>query len=457
MATRYDAIIIGTGQAGPSLAGKLAGEEMKVAVIERERFGGTCVNTGCTPTKTMVASARAAHVARRGRHFGVNINGKISVDMQKVKSRRDKIVKDSTEGMEKWLKNAENISVYEGHAKFAGPHEVEVNGEKLASDKIFINVGGRAKIPSGFDQADYYTNSSLMDIDFIPEDLLIVGGSYIGLEFGQMFRRFGSKVTIIERGDRVLSKEDEDVSEAIEEIMKDEGIDFRFNANCLGGSGKHGQIKVRLDCEKGAPEEIGTHLLLATGRRPNTDDLGLEKAGIETNKRGFIVVDDHLQTSVENVWALGDCNGKGAFTHTSYNDFEIVAANLFSNESRNLSDRIPCYGLFIDPPLGRVGMTEKEVRESGKKALIASRPMSRIARAKEKGETKGFMKVIVDEETEKIMGAAILGIGGDEIIHSLIDVMYAGVPYTVIQNAVHIHPTVSELIPTMLEGLEPMK
>lgn len=452
----YDAIIIGTGQAGPSLAARCASEGLKTAIIEHHLFGGTCVNTGCTPTKTLVASARAAYMAGRIDDFGISIDGSVTVDMPKVKARKDAIVKQSTEGVESWLKNTDNLTVYEEHARFVEPKVLSVGDEQITADKIFINVGGRAFIPSGFKDVDYLTNSSIMELDSVPEHLIIVGGGYIGLEFGQMYRRFGSDVTIIERGERLLPKEDKDVSECIRNILEEEGIKIRFNAECIGGTGENEQVVVDVDCKEGPPKVRGTHLLLATGRRPNTDDLGLGNTDIETDERGFIRVDDHLKTTSDGVWALGDCNGEGAFTHTAYNDFEIVAANLFDNDTRHVSDRITCYGLYIDPALARAGMTEAQARDSDRNILIGKRPMKRIARAKEKSETKGFMKILVDANTERILGAAILGIEGDEIIHSVLDIMYADEPYTTIKRAVHIHPTVSELIPTMLGNLEPL-
>lgn len=452
----YDVVVIGTGQAGPSLAARCAGEGLKTAVIERHLFGGTCVNTGCTPTKALVASARAAHMANRMDDFGVSIDGSITVDMEKVKARKDAIVKESTEGVESWLKNTENLTVYEEHARFEEPKVLSVGNQQITADKIFINVGGRAFVPNGFEEVDYLTNSSIMELNTVPEHLIIVGGGYIGLEFGQMYRRFGSEVTIIEQGEQLLPKEDEDISEAIQKILEDEGVRFRFNADCIGGAKEGGQVVVEVDCNEGPRKVEGSHLLLATGRRPNTDDLGLENTEVETDDRGFIQVDDQLQTTSDGVWALGDCNGEGAFTHTAYNDFEIVAANLFDDDLRRVSDRIICYGLFIDPALGRVGMTEAQARASDRNVLIGKRSMDRIARAKEKGETKGFMKILIDADTEKILGAAILGIEGDEIVHSILDIMYADEPYTTIRDAVHIHPTVSELIPTMLENLEPL-
>ena len=454
---KYDAIIIGTGQAGPSIAARCAAEGLKTAVIERKLFGGTCVNNGCTPTKALVASAKAAHMARRGNDYGVSISGNISVDMAAVKARKDKIVAQSNNGVENWMKNTENLTVYEGHARFEGPKTINVNGDRLEAENIFINVGGRAFVPDGFEGVNYLTNSTIMDVDFVPKHLIVVGGSYIGLEFGQMYRRFGSEVTIIERSSKLIGREDDDVSEEVKKILTDEGINIRYEASCIGAKMDGDEVVVNVDCEKGDTEVRGSHVLLAVGRKPNTHDLGLDKAGINVNDRGFIEVDDQLQTSVPGVWALGDCNGKGAFTHTAYNDFEIAAANIFDNDPRRVSDRISCYGLFIDPALGRIGMTEEQARKSGKNVLIGKREMKRIARAKEKGETYGFMKILIDADSKKILGAAILGIEGDEIVHSLLDIMYADVPYTVIQRAVHIHPTVSELIPTTLASLRPLE
>ncbi len=453
---KFDAIIIGTGQAGPSLAVRLANEGKQVAIIERKLFGGTCVNNGCTPTKSLVASARAAYMARRGEDFGVQISGEISVDMKKVKLRKDEIVRQSTQGVENWLKGTENLEVFEGHARFDSENVISVGDDKLEAEQIFINVGGRAIHLPGFEGIDHYTNSNIMDIDFLPEHLIIVGGSYIGLEFGQMYRRFGSKVTIIEMGPRLIGREDEDVSSSVLGILEKEGINIRLNAKCISGSKEDGKIVIDVDCDYGDRRVSGSHLLMAVGRQPNTDDLGLENAGVQKNARGYITVNDTLQTNVPGIYALGDCNGKGAFTHTSYNDFEIVAANLLENDPRKTSDRLTCYGLFIDPPLGRIGMSETEARKSGLNVLRGFRPMTKISRAKEKGETQGFMKILVDADSKQILGATILGIGGDEVIHSIIDIMYAKAPYTVIQRAVHIHPTVSELIPTMLGELKPL-
>ncbi len=456
---KYDAIIIGTGQSGPSLAARMVKEGWKTAIVERKLFGGTCVNVGCIPTKTLVASARVAHMARRAAEFGVVLDGPVQVDMKRVKERKDEIVRQSNEGVSNWLKNMDGLTVFEGHARFESPSRVRVGDQTLEADKIFINVGGRAVIPDipGLDDVDYLTNSSMMDLDFLPEHLIVIGGSYIGLEFGQMYRRFGSRVTIVQRGDRLIARDDEDVSAAVKEVLENEGVDVRLNAGRISVEKRGDQVAVRVSGGDEPVDIVGSHLLLAVGRRPNTDDVGLDNAGIDTNARGFIPVDDQLRTNVPGIWATGDVNGEGAFTHTSYNDYEIVVANLFDNDPRKVSDRITAYGLFIDPPLGRVGMTEKQVRNSGRRALVGKMKMTRIGRARERSETQGFMKILVDAETKKILGAAILGIGGDEIVHSILDVMYADAPYTVIQRAVHIHPTVTELIPTMLADLKPLE
>jgi pyruvate/2-oxoglutarate dehydrogenase complex dihydrolipoamide dehydrogenase (E3) component len=460
--SRFDAIVIGTGQAGPSLAARLANAGQKVAVIERKLFGGTCINTGCIPTKTMIASAYAAHMARRAADFGVVVAGAVTVDMRAVKARKDAVSGESRTSVEGWLKHLENCTVYEGHARFESPNVVSVVGNagnaRLTAPRIFVNVGARALIPEmpGLDQVPYLTNSSMMEVDFLPRHLVIVGGSYIGLEFAQMFRRFGSQVTVIEKGPRLIAHEDEDISACIKTILEAEGIQVRLNAECVALSKRGEEVVARAECEEGAPEVAGSHLLMAVGRRPNTSDLGLENAGVQTDARGYITIDDQLQTSAPGIWALGDCNGKGGFTHTSYNDFEIVAGNLLDNGPRRVSDRIKAYALYIDPPLGRAGMTEAEVHASRRKALLAIRPMTKVGRAVEKGESLGFMKIMVDAETHLILGAAILGLNGDEVIHSILDVMYAKAPYTVIQRAVHIHPTVSELVPTMLADLKPL-
>ena len=454
--TSFDAIIIGAGQAGPPLAGRLTEAGQRVAVIERHLVGGTCVNSGCIPTKTLVASAHAAHLARRGPEFGIG-TGDVTVDMAKVKARKDKIMLGDRSGVEGWLEGMDGATLIRGHARFVDPHTIDVDGRLLRADRFYLNVGGRASVPDlpGLDSVDYLTNVSVLQLDAVPEHLIVIGGSYIGLEFAQMYRRFGAEVTVVERGPRLASREDEDVSAVIRSILESEGIavhtdaaDIRFEQRANG---------VAVTPRTGADPVIGSHVLVAVGRRPNTDDLGLEHAGVDTDARGYVVVDDQLRSSAEHIWAMGDCNGKGAFTHTSYNDFEIVAANLLDDDPRRVSDRVTTYGLYIDPPLGRAGMTVDEVRRSGRKALVGKRPMTRVGRAVEKGETQGFMKVVVDAETHEILGVAILGVGGDEVVHLVLDVMTAKLPYTAISRTMHIHPTVSELVPTMLQELTPLQ
>lgn len=455
MTAHFDAIIVGAGQAGPPLAGRLTAAGQRVALIERKLIGGTCVNTGCIPTKTLVASAHAAHLARRGAEYGVG-TGPVSVDMAKVKARKDEIMLGDRKGVEDWLEGMKGCTVFRGHAVFRDPHTLRVGDDELSADRIFLNVGGRAVVPDipGLSDVDFLTNVSILELDTVPTHLVIVGGSYIALEFAQMYRRFGARVTVVERGARLASREDEDVSATIEEILRAEGIDVIVGADDVriakNGNG------FQLTPGEGAAPVQGSHLLLAVGRRPNTDDLGLDAAGVQTDARGYIVVDDQLKTSVEHIWAMGDCNGKGAFTHTSYNDFEIVATNLLDEDPRRVSDRITTYALYIDPPLGRAGMTVDQVRSSGRQALVGKRPMTRVGRAVEKGETQGFMKVVVDADTQEILGAAILGVGGDEAIHAILDVMSAKAPYTTLSRTMHIHPTVSELIPTMLQELSPL-
>jgi pyruvate/2-oxoglutarate dehydrogenase complex dihydrolipoamide dehydrogenase (E3) component len=458
MTDTYDAIIIGAGQAGPPLAGRLTAAGMSVALIERKLFGGTCVNTGCIPTKTLVASAYAAHLARRAKDYGVRIGGEVTVDMKAVKARKDMISGRSRQDVESWLEGMERCTVYRGQARFVSPQEIQVGTERLTAERIFINVGGRASVPDfpGIDRVSVMTNSSILELDTLPQHLVVVGGSYIGLEFAQMYRRFGAQVTIVEKAPRLISREDEDVSAAVKEILEAEGIAVRLEAECIRFEPREGGIAVGVECDSGPPEAVGSHVLLAIGRQPNTGDLGLEKAGVETDARGYITVDDGLKTSVPGIWALGDCNGRGAFTHTAYNDFEIVAANLLNGERRRVSDRILGYALYIDPPLGRVGMTEAQARATGRPLLTARRPMTRVGRAVEKGETQGFMMAVADAETHQILGAAILGTGGDEAIHGILDAMNAKMPYTALQWAVPIHPTVSELIPTLLGELKPV-
>ncbi|HEX5882901.1 MAG TPA: FAD-containing oxidoreductase [Pyrinomonadaceae bacterium] len=453
----FDAIIIGAGQAGPSLAGRLTEAGMTVAFVERKLFGGTCVNTGCTPTKTLIASAYAAHLTRRAAEFGLLLEGSVRVDMKKVKARADAVVAESRTGVERRLRDMKGCTVVEGHARFEAPDRVRASEELLTAPRVFINVGGRASVPDmpGVHEVPFLNNRSMLELDSLPEHLIVVGGSYVGLEFAQMYRRFGSEVTVIEKSPRLIAREDEEISEAIRGILMDEGVNVRTDAECISLAPHERGVEVGINCKEGEPTSVGSHVLLAVGRRPNTDDLGLEAAGVETDARGYIKVDDGLATNVPGIWALGDCNGRGAFTHTAYNDFEIIAANLLDGENRRVSDRVLGYALYIDPPLGRAGMTERDARATGRPLLIGGRPMTRVSRAVEKGETKGLMKIVVDAETRKILGAAILGTGGDEAIHGIIDIMHAGVPYDVLERAVPIHPTVSELIPTMLSEMRP--
>jgi pyruvate/2-oxoglutarate dehydrogenase complex dihydrolipoamide dehydrogenase (E3) component len=436
------------------LAEKLTKQGYRTAIIERHLFGGTCVNVGCIPTKTLVGSARVAQLARRAAEFGIS-TGSVEVDMLKVKARMDKVRGDSNGGVTAWLEGMDNLSIIQGHARFVGKNQIEVDGNVLEANKIFINVGARARVPDipGLSEVPYFTNSTMLEVDYVPEHLIIIGGSYIGLEFAQMYRRFGSQVTVVEMADSLIPRDDKDVAAAVQEILTNEGVQFELGAQCVSLARSSAGIEVTTTCEEQPRSISGTHLLLAVGRVPNTDDLGLGAAGIETDARGLINVDDELRTTNESVWALGEVNGRGAFTHTAYNDFEIVAANLLSDDHRRVSDRIDCYGLFIDPPLGRVGLTEQAARDAGFAVSIGKRQMSRVGRAREYGETQGFMKVVVDSETDKILGAAILGLNGDEAIHCIIDVMNADLPYTVIQRSVHIHPTVAELIPTVFGEL----
>jgi pyruvate/2-oxoglutarate dehydrogenase complex dihydrolipoamide dehydrogenase (E3) component len=454
---RLDAIIIGAGQAGPPLAGRLTAAGMKVALVERKLFGGTCVNTGCMPTKTLIASAYAARVVQRAADYGIVSVGAAQVDMPKVKARADALSAKTRSGIERRLRSMDGCTVFQGHARFEGPNVVRVDQQPLTAPRIFINVGGRALVPDmpGVHEVPYLTNTSILALEELPQHLVVVGGSYVGLEFAQMYRRFGAQVTVIEKSPRLIAREDDDISGEVRNILEREGIVVRTSATCIGLAPHEGGVAVSVHCDEGSPDAVGSHVLLAVGRRPNTDDLGLDKAGVATDARGYITVNDDLTTNVPGIWALGDCNGRGAFTHTAYNDFEIVAANLLDGEHRGVTARVPAYALYIDPPLGRVGITAGEARAHGRPLLIGKRPMSKVSRAVEKAETLGFMKVVVDAATKKILGAAILGTGGDEAIHGLLDIVNADVPYDVLQRAVPIHPTVSELIPTLLSEMKP--
>ena len=453
----FDAIIIGAGQAGPPLAGRLTAAGMSIAIVERKLVGGTCVNTGCMPTKTLVASAYTAHVARRAADFGVVLQGSVAVDMKRVAERARTVSTNARTGNEKWLLGMERCTLLRGHARFESATTVRVGDELLSAPRIFLNVGGRALVPDmpGIKDVPFFTNTSMVALDRLPRHLIVVGGSYVGLEFAQMYRRFGAEVTVVEKSPRLIGREDEDVSEAVRGILVAEGITVRTSATCIALAPHADGIAVSVDCTHGDPVAVGSHALLAVGRVPNTGDLGLDRAGVKTDDRGYITVDDQLATNVAGIWAMGDCNGRGAFTHTAYNDYEIVAANLLDGEDRKVSDRVLGYALYIDPPLGRVGMTETEARRSGRPLLIATRPMTRVNRAVEKAETLGFMKVIVDAETKLMLGASILGTSGDEAIYGILDMMNAKQPWDVLRWAVPIHPTVSELIPTLLLDLKP--
>ena len=466
----FDAIVIGAGQAGPAIAARCAKEGLRTAVIERHHFGGTCVNVGCVPTKTWVASARAIRQAQRGNEFGFALgDAGLRVDMARVRARKDDIVMQSRQAVEAWMRGLPHTEVITGDARFVAPATLEVNGRQLGAPRIFINVGGRASRPAlaGIDSVATLDNVSILGLDAVPEHLAIIGGSYIGLEFAQMMRRFGAAVTVVEKSDRLLPREDADVSSKIREILEAEGVAFQLGAECLSLAPDGAHIRVAAACDAPAEPSAASpansdrirasHVLLALGRRPNTDSLALGLAGIASDERGYILVDDQCRSiSADGVWAVGDCNGRGAFTHTAWNDHEVVVANLFDHDPRKLSDRIPCHALFIDPALGRVGMTEAEARASGKPVLMAKMAMQRVGRAREAGETQGFMKVLVDADTQQLLGAALLGLNGDEVVHLLLGLMAARQPWTVMARSMHIHPTVSELVPTLLQQLKPL-
>ena len=458
MSEHVDVIVIGAGQAGPALAARCGREGLNTVLIERDLMGGTCVNNGCIPTKTLVASARVAALARRASEYGVMLDTPPRINMHAVKARKDAIVEASRSGVTNWMANAKNVSVIHGHARFTGPRAIMVNGRTLVAERIFINVGGRPTTPklTGIEGVPTLNNISMMGVDFVPPHLIVIGGSYIGLEFAQIYRRFGAEVTVCEMGRRLIGREDEDISDEVRAILEREGIAVRTGATCLSVARQGDGLAVGVACDSGTPNIEGSHLLLATGRTPNTDDLGLDRAGIAVGPRGFITVNDQLETNVPGVYALGDVNGRGAFTHTSWNDYEIVAANLFDADMRRVTDRITTYALFTDPPLGRIGMSFNEARATARPLLAAKMPMTRVGRARESGETQGFMKIVVDAETKRILGAAVLGLSGDEVVQSILEVMVADKPYTQINRGIHIHPTVTELVPTLLEGLTPL-
>lgn len=459
MSEPFDAIIIGAGQAGPFLAARLAAAGQKTALIERTHLGGTCVNDGCTPTKTLVASARAAWLARHASAWGVKVEGHVSVDMKAVKARKDGVVNASRKRLTDWLANHAKLEILRGTAKFTAPNAVIVGKRSLTAPKIFINTGTAPNTPDwpGLSSVPYFTNTTIMDIETLPDHLVIAGAGPAGLEFAQIYARFGAKVTVIDRGPRLARREDADIAAAMRAILAADGVSFLFHTHVESVVKAGHGVLLSLNTEGRRASVEASHLLLALGRIPNSADLGLEAAGLAVDEHGYIPVDAHLRTVQPGIWAMGDINGRGAFTHTAYNDFEIVADNLLDNGNRSIADRIPVHGLFIDPPLGRIGMSEDEARASGKKVLMATMPMSRVSRAHERGETQGLMKVLVDASTKRVLGAAILGIGGDEVVQALLQVMAGDLPYTVMQQAMPIHPTVSELLPTLLSDLKPLK
>jgi pyruvate/2-oxoglutarate dehydrogenase complex dihydrolipoamide dehydrogenase (E3) component len=459
MTHSFDALIIGAGQAGPSLAGRLTAAGWTVGLVERKDFGGTCVNTGCTPTKALIASAKAAHTIRQAASYGLGTAPDFSVDLAQVKARKDSIVAASRNGLEKWLTHMPGCTVFRGSARFTSPTAMQVGSDVLEAKHIFLNVGGRPAKPPlpGIDQVPYLTSSTILALEELPTHLIIVGAGAVGLEFAQLFRRLGSQVTLVERNPRLLPHDDEDVATAVAEILTKEGITLRLGAECIALGQENGQPLVHVSCEEDPSSARGSHLLLAMGRQPNTDDLDLAKAGLTTDAHGYLTVDETLQTAVPGIWALGDCNGRGAFTHTAYNDFEIVAANLLDHGQRRVSDRLPVSAIYVDPPFAKVGLTEAEIRAAGTPALVGKRPMTKVGRAVEKGETQGFIKVLVHAETDQILGASIVGVGGDEAIHCIITAMYARQTAAFMRRNMFIHPTVAELIPTVFGELKPLE
>jgi pyruvate/2-oxoglutarate dehydrogenase complex dihydrolipoamide dehydrogenase (E3) component len=451
---RYDAIVLGSGQAGNPLSQKLADHGWSVALVEKEHLGGTCVNTGCTPTKTLIASAQVAHYARQAARWGVR-TGEVSVDLPRVVSRKDQVVLQWRSSVERKVQQRPGLHLYRGHGRFLDPHRVRVGDQVLESERIFINTGARPTIPriQGLDQAGYLTNESVMQLTDLPEHLLVLGGGYVGLEFGQMFRRFGSRVTVVDFAEQVLPHEDADVARELQQALEAEGIRFLLQARTSRVERDNGQVVLRLE---GAESVRGSHLLVATGRRPNTDDLGLETTGVETTPGGFIRVNGRLETNVPGIWALGDVNGGPAFTHIAYNDYQIVYANLIEGKDLTTADRLVPYAVFTDPQLGRVGLTEKEARATGRRLKVGKIPMGWVARAIERDETAGLMKLVVDAETDRILGAAILASEGGELVQILEFVMSAGAPYTLLKGAVYIHPTLAEGFWTLMEEVKPV-
>jgi pyruvate/2-oxoglutarate dehydrogenase complex dihydrolipoamide dehydrogenase (E3) component len=454
---KYDAIIVGSGQAGNPLAYRLADLGWSVALIEKKNLGGTCINVGCTPTKTMVHRAQVAHYARNAARWGVNASN-VSVDLSKIVAQKDEIVLSFRGGLQKQVDKRVNLRLYRGHARFVGPHQLKAGDDLLESEKIFIDTGGRPSIPAipGLDSVPYLTNENAMQLTSVPKHLLILGGGYIGLEFGQMFHRFGSRVTILHTGKQFVSREDPEIAAELQKALEAEGIQFLLNARTTRVESRSGAVTLSFEPPAGASNVTGSHLLVATGRSPNTDNLGLDKAGIETDKSGFIKVNGRLETNAPGVWALGDCKGGPAFTHLSYNDFQIVYGNLIEGKNLSIENRLVPYCVFTDPQLGGVGMTEKEARAKGYKLKIGRCPMTRVARAIERGETAGLMKLVVDASNDRILGASILASEGGELVQILGTLMLANQPYTLLKGAVYIHPTLAEGFFFLVEDVKPV-
>lgn len=457
--TSYDAIIIGSGQAGTPLANLLAEEDWNVALVEKGLLGGTCVNTGCTPTKAYLASARAAWMFEKAKELGISMECAPTIDLQAIKSRKEKLLKQSRKGIRESFESSSKITLIKGEAHFIDKKILKVGSKYITADKIFLNVGARPRIPKDFEKVNYLTNESILQLEKIPEHLIIIGGSYIGLEFAQIFRRFGSKVTILEVNEFLISREDEDTSKMVQTILEKEGIKIICGIKNISPTEtkEHAKVAISFSHNSKTQRITGSHLLLAVGRTPNSDLLAPEKTGLKLSEKGYFKVNATLETNVKGIYALGDCNGEGAFTHTAYNDFEIIRDQLFGSKKRSLKDRFTNYNLYIDPPLGRAGISLNEAKKSEKKLLVAHILMSDIARAKEKSETMGKMEVIVDAQSEQIIGATVLGTGGDEVIGAFLTAMYSKASYKTLMNSVQTHPTVTELIPTLLQKLEPLK
>ena len=451
----FDALVIGSGQAGPALAVRLAGHGWKTALVERGELGGTCVNNGCTPTKTLVASARAAWVVRHAADYGVAVAGPVKIDYAAVRARMMAVVQSSRDSLGQWVAGTPGLSLVRGEARFVAPDAVRVGARTLTAPRIFVHVGARPVVPDWIaaSGAPFLTSESLMALAQLPAHLVILGAGYIALEYAQVYARFGCAVTVVEHGDRLLPREDAEVAGVVRRVLERDGVAFRIGVNATALRRDGEGIVLSVD----GGDIAGSHLLAAVGRRPNVEALDLSRAGVACDAHGAVQVDDQLRTDVAGIWALGDVNGRGAFTHTSYNDYEIVAANLLDDDPRSVRDRVPAYALYTDPPLARIGLSRAGARASGRRVLVGHLPMTRVGRARERGETDGFIEALVDADTQRLLGATLLGIEADEAIHGLLDVMSAGLPFTAISRTMHIHPTVSELIPTMLQSLRPLE